>query len=153
MEENRAKDQAMAQLSHITEMVTRLRHATNCDGTNCTLRDDEIPNIMGMSDNITPDEIRAKYHDLDDARETIWDSPISVQVRSDWQNLHDGDSLKPYEYNILMCTGGPAVRIVGEIGESSPRIEYQDWGTPWTELTIDDDERQILVDYVGEFIS
>jgi hypothetical protein len=37
---------------------------------------------------------------------------------------------------ILLCTGGPAVRIVGELDRGTPCrawLEYQDWGTPWTQ--------------------
>ena len=45
----------------------------------------------------------------------------------------------PEEFEILLCTGGPACRIVGDLDEScqpsSARIEHQDWGTPWTELS------------------
>jgi hypothetical protein len=42
----------------------------------------------------------------------------------------------PEEFEILLCTGGPAVRIVGTLDQhnepASARIEYQDWFTPWT---------------------
>jgi hypothetical protein len=45
---------------------------------------------------------------------------------------------KPSEFMILLCTGGPAVRIRGELDRYSepekPRIEYQDWFTPWQTL-------------------
>ena len=72
--------------------------------------------------------------DTDEARERINEDPLSIEVRSEWTTL--GESLTPGEFCILLCTGGPAVRIVGDLdrGEPSrPRLEYQDWGTPWTE--------------------
>ena len=72
--------------------------------------------------------------DEDEARQRIDEDPLSLQVRSDWHGL--GEELEPAEFEILLTTGGPACRIVGEIqnGEPcSPRLEVQDWGTPWTE--------------------
>lgn len=37
---------------------------------------------------------------------------------------------------ILLCTGGPAVRIKGELSDNEPTrawLEVQDWFKPWTE--------------------
>ena len=74
-------------------------------------------------------------HDADDAQERIHESALSVQVRSGWFN--PGQEQPPIEeFEILLCTGGPAVRIVGDLDNNgqpdSPRIEHQDWETPWT---------------------
>lgn len=69
----------------------------------------------------------------DDARTRIEEDALSLEVRSDWQSM--GEPLEAAEFCILLTTGGPAVRIVGELdnGEPSrPRLEVQDWGTPWT---------------------
>jgi hypothetical protein len=42
------------------------------------------------------------------------------------------------EFCILLCTGGPAARILGELDEHGEPyrawMEYQDWGTPWTQF-------------------
>ena len=51
--------------------------------------------------------------DEDDARQRIVDHPLHVLVRSDW--MQPGDPLEAAEFQILLCTGGPAVRIIGEI--------------------------------------
>lgn len=71
----------------------------------------------------------------DDARERIQEDPLSVQLRSGWYS--PGETPEPEEFEILLCTGGPAVRILGELGEhnepSRARLQYQDWGTPWTD--------------------
>jgi hypothetical protein len=68
-------------------------------------------------------------------REEIQESPLSLQIRSDWSDL--GSALEPAELCILLSTGGPALRIVGTLGRfncpEDCRLEYQDWGTPWTE--------------------
>jgi hypothetical protein len=68
------------------------------------------------------------------ARDNIQEDPLSVEVRSDWTT--PGEPLEPSEFCILLCTGGPAVRIVGELNRGEPCrawLEYQDWGTPWTQ--------------------
>lgn len=74
----------------------------------------------------------------DDAREKaqqeIQEDPLSIQVRSGWHAV--GEESTPEEFEILLDTGGPAVRIVGELDRGEPtraRLETQDWGTPWTE--------------------
>ena len=70
--------------------------------------------------------------DEEEARQRIQEDPFSVEVRSDWTT--PGEPLEPSEFTILLCTGGPAVRIVGELNLGEPCrawLEYQDWGTPW----------------------
>jgi hypothetical protein len=71
--------------------------------------------------------------DEDAARDNIQEDPLEVQVRSDWTS--PGETLEVSEFMILLCTGGPAVRIVGELDRGEPCrawLEYQDWGTSWT---------------------
>lgn len=75
--------------------------------------------------------------DVDDARRAIEEDALSVQVRSGWAN--PGERLTAEEYEILLCTGGPAVRIVGDLNQYSEpdnniRLECQDWFTAWTEV-------------------
>jgi hypothetical protein len=75
-----------------------------------------------------------KHHD--EALEAIHNDPLDVQVRGEWHNP-DETHTTPSEFMILLCTGGPAVRIMGELNDycepTRAWIEYQDWGTPWTE--------------------
>jgi DNA repair exonuclease SbcCD ATPase subunit len=88
--------------------------------------------------------------DQDEARERIQEDALSVEVRSDWTTL--GKPLEASEYCILLCTGGPAARIVGDLGRGEPtsaRLEYQDWGTPWTEFV--NCERDTLLSYARCF--
>ena len=65
----------------------------------------------------------------------IQEDPLSVQVRSDWEDI--GAEMQPAEFEILLSTGGPATRIVGELNQykwpTRPRLQHQDWFTPWTE--------------------
>lgn len=71
----------------------------------------------------------------EDARQRIEEDALDIQVRSDWHA--PGETPEPSEFYILLCTGGPAVRIMGELDQYNEPcrawLEYQDWGTPWTE--------------------
>ena len=77
--------------------------------------------------------------DREDAEQRIQDDALSVEVRSIWSSVGDyADECKtPGEYLILLTTGGPAVRIRGELNEhgepSRAWLEVQDWFKPWTE--------------------
>ncbi len=71
--------------------------------------------------------------DRDDAEQRIHEDALSVRVfgeRTD--NEWSAD-----RFELLLCTGGPAVRIMGELDEHGEPdrawLEVQDWGTPWTE--------------------
>jgi hypothetical protein len=73
--------------------------------------------------------------DEDDARQRISEDPLEVTVRSGWVSM--GEEMEADEFQILLCTGGPAVRIMGELDHHGTPcrawMEYQDWGTPWTQ--------------------
>lgn len=87
------------------------------------------------------------------AREAIQNDALDVQVRSDWHNPGDTDN-SPSEFMILLCTGGPAVRIMGELNQYCEPcrawIEYQDWGTPWTHAVGVIDQETLLA-YCQQF--
>lgn len=55
------------------------------------------------------------------------------------------------QYFILLCTGGPAIRIIGNLDEhnepETARLEYQDWGTPWTAYPCKADDEDALIEY------
>jgi len=151
-----AEQQARAQLESIMDMVKRLGHCQDCDGEDCELTDKEIIEGIGYfyteGQEVT-DEDRESYHDEDAAREQIQEDALSVQVRSGWAN--SPDEMEAEEFEILLCTGGPACRIVGELDRNEPtraRIEYQDWFTPWIELVdISSKEREALLTYAQQF--
>lgn len=86
--------------------------------------------------------VAALEADRDDAERRIHEDALSVEVRSGWHTPGDGNTA-PTEFKILITTGGPAVRIIGELNEHAEPIcawlEVQDWGTPWTEYTNADD--------------
>lgn len=80
--------------------------------------------------------------DEETARETLEQSVLSVEVRSDWYTPGSSeDDRKPCEFNILLTSGGPALRLIGELDEygqpTRAWLEYQDWGTPWTHYYVE----------------
>jgi hypothetical protein len=66
---------------------------------------------------------------LDELRER----PLSVLVREPWHE--PGKPAEPAEYEILLTTGDPALRVWGELSEHGEPVcadlEMQDWGVPW----------------------
>ena len=118
-DQERAKDQAKAQLDSIIEMVNDLNNA----------------------------------EDTEEAEQRIQEDPLSVQVRSDWES--PSDNLKATEFNILLCTGGPAVRIIGDLDSyqypETARLQYQDWFTQWEDYPLDQDEENALITYAQQF--
>lgn len=84
--------------------------------------------------------------------QTIYEFPLDVSVRSGWQSI--GEMLEPAEYQILLMTGGPAIRIVGDLGHGEPItavLEYQDWYEPWQEYPLSLEERGILLEFARCF--
>ena len=96
--------------------------------------------------------VHEKGDDDSEALEEIYGNALSVSVRSDWQT--PGCRLEPSDYQILLCWGGPACRIIGELDGEDPttaRLEYQDWFTPWEELPTSAAETEALLDFARFF--
>jgi len=91
----------------------------------------------------------------EDTETRIHEDALSVEVRSDWHSPGDPDGAHmPSEFCILLATGGPAVRIRGELdSHCEPRrawLEVQDWGTPWTQYF--DVSQDVLLAYAHCFV-
>lgn len=169
-----ARKQALAQLASIKEMV----YALECDYDRLEELRDELAELTdAVTDATTKKEKKAaiaaleawniefikELNDLineagdckdeDEALQRIQEDALSVQVRGGW---HDpGTPSEDEEFDILLCTGGPACKIVGELSEhNEPErawIMFQDWFTNWEELvTIGEDNRVLLV-YCQQF--
>ena len=92
--------------------------------------------------------------DWEDAEQSIHEDPLSVLVKSDWHEPGKQPERGEGEYEILLCTGGPACRIVGRLSNGQPetaRIEHQDWGTPWTSWPLSCDEEEDVLRYARCF--
>lgn len=150
------KQQAQAQLEQIERMMARIAHADTCTGEVCELDDRAILEGLGYVWNPgqqATDSQRGEYHDADEARQALWDHALSVEVRSGW--VTPGAEMIPEEYSILLCTGGPAVRIIGRLSEhgepTSAALQYQDWDTPWTDYPLTSDQLATLEAYAAVF--
>jgi hypothetical protein len=80
--------------------------------------------------------------DAENIVDQLREQPASIQVRSGW---HDSPSdFKPEEFKIELSGGGPATRIIGELDNNgdvwSVQPQHQNWGTPWTDLVLDDQQ-------------
>lgn len=104
-------------------------------------------------------DIKPSDHDMESAEQAIHDDALSVEVRGDWHAPGaDTSDAKPSQYRILLCTGGPAVQIVGGLDQwcrpTSARLQCQDWFTPWTDVPggeLPDNAEDVLLDYAGRF--
>ena len=99
------------------------------------------------------EEAAAGCADEEEACERIREDALDVQVRDGWHA--PGVTNDAEEFFILLCTGGPAVRIMGEFDEhgepSRARLEYQDWGTPWALYHTQGTEHDALLTYCRQF--
>lgn len=124
--DNRAHEQAIAQMDSISDMMRRYREAQEAEG----------------------------YADMEAVEQEIYEDPLEISVRSLWTPL--GHTMEADEFRILLCTGGPAVQIVGDLDEAGgvfgrPRLEYQDWFTPWMNCPLTDEQQQDLLAYCQMF--
>lgn len=126
-----ARNQAITQMQYIEDLLGAL----NMDWEFLEdLRDHCEDEDLATLEELT--EQAADCDSRDEALERLEENPLEIQFRSDWES--NQDELSPHEFAILLCTGGPAVRIRGYMDDhgnpSNAWVEYQDWGTPWTEL-------------------
>ncbi|MFN7817779.1 MAG: hypothetical protein ACK5OQ_16240 [Burkholderiales bacterium] len=151
-----AKNQAKAQVESIVAMVAAL----NCDYD----RLEELRGLKGLSHDdtaITADaleelaeleETAGDCESEEDARQRIEEDPLSIEVRSGWGNI--GEKLKPEEFRILLCTGGPHVELQGDLDNylqpSRVRVIYTNLGES-CEYFPDDYERDALLTYCRQF--
>lgn len=105
------------------------------------------------------DNARAHYQDIAELVERyprgippakLNEAVLSIQVRSGWET--SAKDFRPAEYELLLTTGGPACRIIGNLGEGTPTdatMQIQDWGTPWTNYVHDVDG--VLLKFASQF--
>jgi hypothetical protein len=159
-----AKKQAFAQMDSIHALVAAMAvdydRLDELNGTADLIAEDDGPTAYAIW--LDSDEGRERAAllaaagdcmDADEARERILEDALDVQVRSGWNG--PDEKLVPSEYMILLCTGGPAVRIRGDLDQylqpCSAVLEYQDWGTPWTEYRGDNADPDTLLAYAQCF--
>lgn len=95
------------------------------------------------------EEQAGEYESEDEARDAIYETPLSVEVRSGWHAVGE-DAGEPEEFRIVLCTGGPHVELTGDIG-GTVRVVFRDWGESG-ELFPYADERRALEQFVSMLI-
>ena len=150
-ETNYALEQAKAQLESIRAMVValtvdydRLEELRNLEAEEMT--DEEKEELLEL------EEAAGDCEDEEDARQRIQEDPLEVSIRSGW--YAPGETPEPEEFRILLCTGGPAVQIIGELDEYKQPcrawLQYQDWFTSWTDY-IEPGTSDDILTYCREF--
>jgi|HubBroStandDraft_4_1064222.scaffolds.fasta_scaffold00027_46 hypothetical protein len=94
---------------------------------------------------------------IEESERAVHESVLSIEVRSawvscgDWDRFHS-DRVAPDEYCILLSTGGPALRIVGQLDQygqpSSAEMQMQDWGIVWERYPAPE---ATLLEFVSQF--
>lgn len=113
------------------ESIAEMVSALECDYERLEeLREEENPEHAEELAELEEDA--GECSDQDDALQRILDDALDVTIRGE---RRDGQWTAD-EFQILLTTGGPAVRIVGELdhnGEPTRAwLEVQDWGKSWT---------------------
>jgi len=182
--DNHAKDQAAAQLEHIRSLVAalgcdyyRLKELRDeldalVEAEKDALEDYDIDQSEDNHAEVIKAQIASsewteenveelaelqaaagEHESFDAVIDNIQEHPLDVEVRSGWHSPGE-EYTPPEEFLILICTGGPAVRIRGELDEHTwPHrawLEYQDWGTPWTHY-YEEGAADVLLTYCQQF--
>ncbi|USN15623.1 hypothetical protein KIKIMORA_05050 [Brevundimonas phage vB_BpoS-Kikimora] len=167
-----AKGNAAAWLSTIVEQAAKLNAADDtpepigytieADGYESATYEteeaaEEAAEAAGLDD-YSVEPVEGEEVDKDAVRQEIIESVLSVQVRDGWRDPgprdpEDRDGAE--EFQILLSTGGPALRLRGELGTwgdpSNARLQYQDWGTPWTDYPTSYEEDEAIRTWLGAF--
>ena len=135
-ETDHAELNARSWMKSIREMIAKLEAIS--DDTNDTYED--------VADNTDAYEA---------VKDEISESPLSVQVRSTGWYSPGGEPPDADEFEILLSTGGPALRITGDLDRfnqpENVRLEKQDWFQPWTNVNISEEDQDALDKFAAEF--
>lgn len=121
-----AKDQASAQFENIRHLAGALRTA-------------ETTNPKAIAD----------------ARSAIQKAALSVLVRDGWHAPGASHDIRAEEFQLLLRTGGPAVRLYGQLDEVgkpvTAELEFQDGSMPWVGWSAPQGATDILLSFARCF--
>ena len=88
--------------------------------------------------------------------ELIHQEPLEVATRSQWTEIGSAAYDEPGDFKIVLCLGGPAVRIFGSCEGGYPsdiELQHQDWFTPWeTVRSLSEIQREALEWFCNFFV-
>lgn len=152
-ERNHARENAAAWMSSVAQMVAALEvdYDRLAELREQDERDEaEAEEFRELTEAATVDG--DLMEDREEAERRITEAPLSVQVRSGW--VDPGAEMTAEEFEVLLTTGGPALRIRGELDSGQPHrawLEYQDWGTAWTEYHGENADQATLLAFCQQF--
>ena len=95
------------------------------------------------------------FEDADTLRDRIQEEPLSVLVNSGWHEPGKMPEEGPEEYEILLGTGGPAVRIRGRLNQwcepETATLQGQDWFKPWQATRTSEAEDEAILWFAQQF--
>lgn len=158
MNESRAEDQAKLQVAGIVKMY--LAHQLDWERfeelKNAKIEAEELGESMTieeLDEFMRMVKVAGEYSSQEEVLARIQEDALIVQYRSDWES--PGEELKPSEFRILLCTGGPHVELLGDIGRwgeaDNVRVVYRDWGE-CGEYFPDSIEHEALMFYVSQYV-
>ena len=110
-----------------------------------------LEHITQLSDR--SETVENSSQEEDDLQQEIQEYPLSLEFRSDWHSA--GEEPEVGGYKLLICTGGPAVQITGRCDQwgcaSTANLEHQDWGTPWTDVSLTNEQHLTLLWFAQQF--
>ena len=133
--------------AHVDEIVaahaltTLAQQSTDVDQIDCTV---DMVSLLGELSWNAGDGSMA----LQDAlQQHCQDKPLSCEAfgrkpawNESWITTH---------YEILLTTGGPACKLWCDPDDMEVRMYHQDWGTPWQQINLTDEEIEALQWFVG----
>lgn len=139
---DRAEVQARLLLDLILAMMRRLDHVGKCKDPNCNLSDTKILDGLYLRETgrkATKPE-RVRYHDVEDARSTIQQAYLRMQIFPD------------LSYELLFRYKANAYgRIVGELSQHytpiSANYEYRDNAARWRTYPLTSAEKEKVLDF------
>ena len=113
----------------------------------------QLQNIIKLVDALDAARKKEDCEATDKIEREITESVLSVECRTGWF-VPDAERHDPEEYKILLCWGGPACRIIGDLdsGEADTvQFEYQDWGTLWMALYLTEEQEEKVLTFARCF--
>ena len=102
--------------------------------------DDELIELLEKAE-------KGNDEESEEARQRITEMPLEVATGKDFNGTRT--------FMILLGTGGPAMRITGDLDEyDQPEqavYQFQNWGTKWTSANATKKEEKILLDFARYF--
>jgi hypothetical protein len=147
---------AASVIESMKDDLDALHHAENCKRKGCK-RGSETRKVKGSDGKTYTQAVHESpeaWHSEERARQAIEEGHYGVEVRSDWHRPGDTEDSGPIEYRVTLGGGGPASRIIGELGRwAKPEtavFQYQDWFRPWTDAQTTGEQDETMLEWVQQ---